>query len=45
VPAKEEDAVSEASEAELRERMEEQGAGAEEPDAGGGGTTAVPTHA
>jgi len=28
--------VSEASEAELRERMEEQGAGAEEPDAGGG---------
>jgi len=42
VPAEEEDAVSEVSEAELREWMEEQVAGAEEPD---GGTTAVPTHA
>ena len=36
MPAEEEDAVSEVSEAELREWMEAQGAGAEEPDAGRG---------
>ena len=43
VPAEEEDAVSEVSEAELREWVGEQGAGAQEPGAGGGVAT-VPTH-
>jgi len=35
VPAEEGDAVSEVFEAEVREFLEEQGAGAEEPGAGG----------
>jgi len=43
VPAEEEDAVSEVSEAELREWMEEQVAGAEEPDAGGEPPLFLPT--
>jgi len=41
----EDDAVSAVSELEVREWMEEQGAGAEEPGARGGGITFVPAHA
>ena len=43
VSAEEEDAVSEVPEAELREWMEEQVAGAEEPDAGGEPPLFLPT--
>jgi len=44
VPAEaEDDAVSAVSELEVREWLEEQGAGAEEPGAGGG-TAVVPAH-
>jgi len=43
VPAKENDAVSAVSEMEVREWLEEQGAGVEEPDGGGEPLLFLPT--